>query len=210
MDQMLRINLLDWRDARRELRKQQFFKALGGAAVVSAGIIFLVLQLYGSAIDQQQQRNRYLKDQITQVDKQIKEIKDLEKTRDNLITRMRIIEELQQSRAQIVHYFEQVVKTLPEGVFLTSLKQHGTDTTVNGVAESNGRVSSYMVNLDGSKWFNDPRLVVIKTNKKNLRRAADFTLTFKTVTPKENDPDQDSDQGSDDNNTGSKPTKAAR
>lgn len=187
METMLRINLLDWRDARRELRKQQFFKAAGGAALISAGIIFLILHFYGNAIEHQQQRNRYLKGEIAQIDKQIKEIKDLENTRDSLVTRMRIIEELQQSRAQVVHYFDQVVKTLPEGVFLTSLKQHAASTTVNGVAESNGRVSSYMVNLDESKWFNDPRLVVIKSNKKDRRRAADFTLTFKTVTPDEED-----------------------
>lgn len=191
MDQMLRINLLDWRDERRELRKQQFFKALGGAALVSAGVIFLILHFYGNAIDFQQQRNSYLKDQIAQIDKQIKEIKDLEKTRDNLITRMRIIEQLQQSRAQIVHYFDQVVKTLPKGVFLTKLTQNSGGTTVNGVAESNGRVSSYMVNLDDSIWFSDPRLIVIKTNKKNRRRAADFTLAFKTASPKPEEQDKE-------------------
>ena len=124
-----------------------------------------------------------LQAQIKEVDKQIVEIKELERVRDDLITRMRIIEELQQSRAQIVHYFEQVVTTLPEGVHLSTLKQAGKTTTVDGVAESNGRVSAYMVNLDASEWFNDPRLVVIKTATQDRRRNADFTLTFRTVTP---------------------------
>lgn len=180
---LIRINLLDWREARRESRKQQFFKALGGAALVAVGIIFLTLFYYGKAIDNQQARNRYLQAQIAEIDKQIKEIKELERLRDNLVTRMRIIEQLQQSRAQIVHYFEQVAQTLPEGVHLTSLKQSGKTTTINGVAESNGRVSTYMVNLDESDWFDDPRLVVIKTASQDRRRAADFTLTFKTETP---------------------------
>jgi len=185
MSSMIRINLLDWREARREHRKQQFFTALGGAAVITAAILGLIWSYYGSAIDHQESRNRYLKEQIAQIDKQIKEIKELEKVRDDLVTRMRIIEQLQQSRAQIVHYFEQVVETLPEGVHLTSLKQAGKATTINGVAESNGRVSTYMVNLDESAWFDDPRLVVIKTISQQRRRAADFTLNFKTVTPKD-------------------------
>ena len=180
---MITVNLLDWREARRENRKQQFFKALGGAAVVAAGIVFLTLTYYGNAIERQQQRNAFLQAQIKEVDKQIVEIKELERVRDDLISRMRIIEELQQSRAQIVHYFEQVVTTLPEGVHLSTLKQAGKTTTVDGVAESNGRVSAYMVNLDASEWFNDPRLVVIKTATQDRRRNADFTLTFRTVTP---------------------------
>ncbi len=185
MDNFLRINLLDWREARREQRKQQFFTAIGGAALISAAIIGLVWFYYGSAIDNQEARNRYLKDQIAQIDEHIIEIKELERLRDNLITRMRIIEELQQSRAQIVHYFEQVAQTLPEGVHLASLKQADKSTTINGVAESNGRVSTYMVNLDQSDWFDDPRLVVIKTISQERRRAADFTLSFKSVTPKD-------------------------
>lgn len=183
MDNFLRINLLDWREARREQRKQKFTTALVAAALFSAGIIALVWFCYGNAIDNQEARNRFLKDQIVQVDKQIKEIQELEEVRDSLITRMRIIEQLQQSRAQIVHYFEQVATTLPDGVHLASLKQADQSTTINGVAESNGRVSTYMVNLEQSKWFDDPRLVVIKTVSQERRRAADFTLTFKSITP---------------------------
>lgn len=190
MSAMITINLLDWREARREARKTRFFGAMGAAAVTSAAIVFLTWSGFNQAIENQNQRNRFLKEEITKVDRQIKEIRELEKVRDNLITRMRIIEELQQSRSEIVHYFDQVVETLPEGVYLTSLKQNGDTTTVNGVAESNGRVSSYMVNLDDSPWFGDPRLVVIKSLDQDRRRFAEFTLTFKTVTPK---PDETSD-----------------
>lgn len=193
MTQMITINLLDWREARREQRKQQFFIALGGGALASAALVFLAIFLFNNAIGNQQDRNSYLKGQIAQVDKQIAEIKALEKTRDALVTRMRIIEELQQSRAQIVHYFDQIVETLPDGVYLTSLQQHGDRTTLNGVAESNGRVSAYMVNLDESAWFDDPRLVVIKSSNQGRRRYANFTLTFKTVTPPKDKANQTDD-----------------
>lgn len=187
MPAMITINLLDWREARREARKNRFLGVLGLAAVLSAGVVLLVWTWFNQAIDYQNQRNQFLQDEIVKIDRQIAEIRELEKVRDSLITRMRIIEQLQQARSQIVHYFDQVVETLPEGVYLTSLNQKGSTTTVNGVAESNGRVSTYMVNLDESPWFDDPRLVVIKSLNRNRRRFADFTLTFKTVTPKPED-----------------------
>lgn len=179
----IRINLLDWREARREQRRRQFLSFLGASAGAAVLVVVAIMYVYGNAIDAQQARNQVLEDEITRIDKQIKEIEALEKTRDNLITRMRIIEDLQQSRAGIVHYFDQIVATLPEGVYLTSLKQNGDKTTVDGVAESNGRVSRYMLNLDDSRWFANPELVVIKSKDAESRRFANFTLTFKTVTP---------------------------
>lgn len=183
MEGMIQINLLDWREARREQRKRQFFAALGASAAAAVALVAAMLFAYGKAIDNQEARNRLLENEIAQVDKQIQQIKKLEETRENLVTRMRIIEQLQQSRTQIVHYFDQIVATLPEGVYLTSLKQKNNTTTVEGVAESNGRVSAYMVNLDDSPWFANPQLVVIKSKTDNPRRFADFTLTFKTVNP---------------------------
>lgn len=187
MQTLIRINLLDWREARREQRKKQFLTALGAAALGALGLVALGVFAYNSAIDNQQARNRFLQAEIAEIDKQIAEIEALEQTRDNLITRMRIIEELQQSRSQIVHYFDQIVETLPEGVYLTSLKQNGKTTTVNGIAESNGRVSAYMVNLDESDWFDDPRLVVIKGTTGGSQRAAEFTLNFRTVNLQQQD-----------------------
>lgn len=188
---MIRINLLDWREAKRERRKRQFFTALGAAAGGAVALLAAVLFVYNGAIANQQARNTYLQQQIALIDKQIEELEKLEETRQNLITRMRIIEELQRSRAQIVRYFDQIVATLPEGVYLTSLKQSGKLTTVQGVAESNGRVSDYMVNLDASDWFDDPRLIVIKGTEAGPRRHADFTLTFTTVTPGSEDATSD-------------------
>jgi type IV pilus assembly protein PilN len=187
MAKMITINLLDWREARREARKRRFLLALGAAALASAGVLLITLSGFNQAIENQNQRNRFLEQEIAKIDDQIEEIRRLERMRDSLITRMRIIEELQQARSQIVHYFDQVVATLPDGVYLTSLKQNGDTTTVNGVAESNGRVSAYMVNLDDSPWFDDPQLVVIKSASRDQRRLADFTLTFKSVMRKDED-----------------------
>lgn len=183
MATMIRINLLDWREARREQRQRNFFLALGLSAAAAVGLVALVMFGYGKAIDTQEARNQLLQDQITKFEKQIQEIKDLKETRQSLIKRMEIIERLQKSRSRSVHYFEQIVTTVPEGVFLTSLKQNGDKTTVTGLAQSNGRISRYMRNIDKSEWFAQPRLVVIKSHSKDRRRLANFTLTFKTVTP---------------------------
>lgn len=180
---MIRINLLDWREERREQRKQSFFTVLMAVGLACAGLVGAGWFGYNSAISGQQARNAYLENEIKLIDKQIEEIKELERVRENLITRMRIIEQLQQARTEIVHFFDQAVDTLPEGVHLTSLKQSGKSTTVDGVAESNGRVSTYMVNIDDSVWYADPRLIVIKSKNENRRRFADFTLSFKSVQP---------------------------
>lgn len=187
MAQMITINLLDWRQERRELRQKRFFMTLGAAALINAGLVFAAMSVYDAAISHQQSRNNFLRSEITKIDRQIKEIQELERTRENLITRMRIIEELQRSRAEVVRYFDQLVETLPEGVYLTSVKQQGDKTTINGIAESNGRISDYMVNLDDSPWFTNPRLIVIKSQPRGSRRFAEFTLTFKSASPKTED-----------------------
>lgn len=191
MQQMITINLLDWRETRREERQKQFLVALGVTALVCVGLVYLALSLYNSAIDNQQARNRYLQDQITQMNNQLKEIKTLDKKRNALINRMHVIDQLQQSRSEVVHYFDQIESTLPKGAHLTSLKQHGNSTTVKGIAGSNGEVSAYMVNLDASDWFADPRLIVIKSSKKGQRRFAHFTMTFTTTVPSRKDNDKD-------------------
>lgn len=179
---MTKVNLLDWRAQRREQRKQRFF-AMMGVAVAVAALIFGVTYLYlQNAIDLQNDRNEYLKQQIADVDQKIKEIQELEKVKNNLLARMRVIEELQASRSATVHFFDELVNTLPEGVTLTSVKQAGTLVTVEGGAESNGRVSTYMKNLEASAWFDDPKLVVIKTIEAGSSRRSDFTLQVTNLT----------------------------
>lgn len=179
---MVRINLLDWRAERREKRRKKFFgmlvlSALGGLIVVLGGLAFLSGQ-----VDHQKQRNTLLTQEIANLDKQIAEIQELEKVKANLLARMQVIEKLQASRTAMVHFFDEVVNTLPEGVFLTSLKQTGDDVAIDGIAESNGRISSYMKNLESSKWFADPALVVIKTVEREHRRQSEFSLKVKNLT----------------------------
>lgn len=177
----LRINLLDWRAERRELRKRQFFQmlALGGlAGVLIGGGLYMDAS---GAVSHQQKRNRYLTEQITEIDQKIKEIENLERTRDNLLARMRVIETLQSSRSASVHFFDEIVETLPEGVSLTLLRQQGNQVTIEGVADSNGRVSAYMKNLDASQWFDDPRLIVIRATEAGRGRASEFTLQVKSL-----------------------------
>lgn len=179
---IIRINLLDWRAQRRERRKRQFNAMLGAAAVTSAGLVAISIMLAGNAVDHQNARNDYLRQQIAEVDLKIKEIQELEKVKRNLLSRMRVIEELQASRSATVHFFDELVNTLPEGVNLTSVKQTGTGVVIEGIAESNARVSTYMKNLDASKWFADPKLVVIKTSEKNSQRQSEFQLQVKNLT----------------------------
>lgn len=179
---MTRINLLDWRQARRDLRKQQFLRLLGLAATASALLVLFIMFLASGAVDAQTARNEYLKAQIAETDLKITEIRDLEKTRANLLARMRVIEALQANRTATVHFFDEVVSTLPEGVSITSLKQTGDRVSIAGTAESTGRISTYLKNLDVSIWFDEPRLIEIKTFEKDRQRKAEFTLEVKNLT----------------------------
>lgn len=183
------INLLDWRGERRTRRKQQFLAMLGIGAGASAAAVLIGLFLMKGALANQQDRNAYLTQQIAEMDLKIKEIEDLERVKSNLLARMQVIEELQASRTASVHFFDEIVNTLPEGVTLSSIKQKGTQVTLTGVAESNGRVSTYMKNLDDSEWFADPKLVIIKTTEKSGQRTAEFTLQVKNLTKAQPNPD---------------------
>jgi type IV pilus assembly protein PilN len=176
------INLLDWRKARRERRKQEFAASVGLGAGIAAGIVAAAYVLVSGQLDNQNARNTFLRAEIKELDQQLKEIQELERVRSNLIARMRVIEELEASRMASVRFFDEIVNTLPDGVSLTSLKQQGANVTLDGVAESNGRISTYMKSLDASPWFSDPRLVVIKTNERDRRREAQFTLQVKRLT----------------------------
>lgn len=178
----VKINLLDWRTELNTLRQKQFL-ALMGAGVVAA-VLGVGAVTYGvdAAIDFQKQRNEFLHGQIAEMEKKIKEIEEIEKVKSNLLARMKVIEELQASRAAMVHFFDEILNTLPDGVFIKSLKQSGTSVNIEGTAESNGRVSAYMKNIESSKWFADPKLVVINTKDVGRRRQADFTLQFKNLT----------------------------
>ena len=159
---MARINLLPWRETERKQRQREFgFMLIGGLAAALAVAFFIHWYVEGM-IDHQERRNSFLKGEIAQLDKKIREIRELEKTKANLIARMNIIQRLQESRPEIVHLFDELVNTLPDGVVLEKVAQNGRSLDLNGRAQSNARVSAYMRNIDGSPWMGGANLKVIQ------------------------------------------------
>jgi type IV pilus assembly protein PilN len=181
---MPKINLLPWRDELRAQRRNQFFMALGGAFGVAAVIVLIGVLLMNSVIEAQIKRNKFLENEIASLDERIEEIKDLEKQKDRLVERMKIIEQLQQSRPEVVHLFEELARTLPDGVYLSSVKQTGIRLEIRGTAESNTRVSAFMRNIDKSEYLEKPDLKVVKVKKgsgKKGSRSSEFTVYAKQV-----------------------------
>jgi type IV pilus assembly protein PilN len=178
---MPRINLLPWREQERKVRRREFLVALGGAAV--AGIIFVGggKLLYASWIDSQTAKNDLLKKEIVKLDAQIADIQDLENRKQRLVARMEIIEKLQRQRPEIVHLFDELVKTVPEGIYLTQLKQTGKKLEMKGIAQSSTRVSTFMRNIDSSAWMDNPQLQVVESAKDSPTGGSSFTLTSDTV-----------------------------
>ncbi len=172
---MAHINLLPWREEQRQEQTRQFATVAVLSLILTGAAIFMVHVSFNNQIDHQQFRNKMLQDEIKTLDASLKQIETLEETKDQLLARMDIIQSLQQQRPQIVHLFDDFVRTVPEGIYLTSIKQQGEHLTIQGVAESNGRVSAYMRNIDTSGWMVTPKLKVIQIKKGTLR-SSDFTL----------------------------------
>jgi type IV pilus assembly protein PilN len=193
---MPRINLLPWRDQQRRERKLAFFVALGGAVALAAIAAFIAYLLLGSMIDAQEHRNERLRAQIKVLDKQIEEINDLDAQKQKFISRMNIIEKLQRSRPEVVHLFDELVKEMPDGTYLTSVKQTGTKLKLDGVAQSSTRVSALMRNISASQWLRNPELEVVQT--KNDIAGSSFVL----------DAEQVSQPDSDDTATAKRPVRA--
>jgi type IV pilus assembly protein PilN len=180
---MSRINLLPWREELRKQKQQQFVVVSAGTAVVAGLLVLLTHMQISGLIDKQEQRNQFLDNEIAILDKKIHKIKDLEKTKTALLARMDIIQQLQHSRPQSVHLMDQLVQTLPDGLYLNKINQKGNALTLSGSAQSNARVSAYMRNIDSSEWMAKPRLEVIKTKDGDTRRSAEFILRASQATP---------------------------
>lgn len=181
---MARINLLPWREQLREERKQRFVVAMGGTLVIAAGLIILGGQYLDGAIEQQNARNDFIKKEIAVLDARIKEISELKERRAQLLDRMKIIQDLQGNRPISGRIFDQMVRTLPDGVFFTELKRVGKSIAIVGSAESNNRVSSLMRNLDASEWLTSPNLTEVKAITAGaLDQANVFQLTVQQVQP---------------------------
>ena len=180
---MARINLLPWRAERRKLRQKEFLTMVGFAVIAAIAITFLISSYYGSQITGQNERNDYLRDQIKQVDKQIKEIKSLDEKKSRLLARKAVIEQLQANRSKMVHLFDSLVRTIPDGVVLTSVKQTGDKLTLQGRSQSNARVSTYMRSLEGAGWMTKPELSVIEATAGDNSLPYEFTLTVLLANP---------------------------
>lgn len=174
---MARINLLPWREERRRERTRQFL----GMLII--GVLAAVVATFGGKLymdgwlDHQRDRNAYLESEIAAMDRKIREIEELEETRSQLLARKEIIEQLQRRRSQMVHLFDELARTIPDGVYLTSVRHTGTTLTLNGIAESSARVSAYMRNIESSEWLVKPELRVIETvQREGEGRVREFTL----------------------------------
>ena len=178
---MPRINLLPWREDERKERKIAFTVALGVSALAAAVVTFAVYLMFGSMIDGQERRNEQLRAESKKLDQQIEEINNLETAKQKFIARMEIIEKLQRSRPEIVHVFDEIVRTLPDGVYLTGVKQTDKKFKFEGVAQSSTRVSSFMRNIDGSDWLRNPELEVVQTSKDKGGPGSNFTLYAEQV-----------------------------
>ena len=181
---MAHINLLPWREELRKQKQQQFAVVTAGAGVVAALLVLLTHIQFNGLIDNQNQRNQFLDREIAALDKKIAKIKDLEKTKTALLARMDIIQQLQHSRPQSVHLMDQLVYTLPDGVYLNKISQKGSALMLSGTAQSNARVSAYMRNIDVSDWMAQPKLDVIETKDGKRRRTAEFVLRASQAVPK--------------------------
>ncbi|MBK1717413.1 PilN domain-containing protein [Thiocystis violacea] len=178
---MARINLLPWREAARQQRKQDFLVAGGIALGVALAFAVLTHFYFEDRISGQQARNRYIQTEIAGLDRKIKEIQELEKTKADLLARMEIIQRLQKSRPEIVRLFDELVTAIPEGVYLTKLEQTGKSIVLEGRAQSNARVSAFMGRIEGSKAIGKPRLMLIENKDKTGTGLSHFRLSFDQV-----------------------------
>lgn len=174
---MAHINLLPWREERRKEQLRQFLTLMGLSVILMLLIILAIHLQYNRMIGIQESRNNFLTSEITAVEKQIREINSLAKEKKRLLARMEVIQQLQRNRPGIVHLFEEMVKVIPEGVHIKTLKQSGNNLTINGVAQSNARVSAYMRNIDASPWLTKPQLNIIqKKGQAKKDGGRDFIL----------------------------------
>ena len=180
---MTRINLLPWREERRQELKQQFFVILVVVLLLGAGSVYLVDMGVQSRIDYQNQRNQFIVSETNNLEKQIQQIEELKKKRESLIERMKVIQDLQGNRPEIVKVFDEIVRTLPDGVYFREVKAEGDKLIMTGFAESNNRVSNLMRNLDASELFEAPNLSKVQAASKE-QSVNEFDLTVKRQKPK--------------------------
>jgi type IV pilus assembly protein PilN len=194
---MAHINLLPWRTERRKQREREFFMQLAAAFVAAVLALFMWVFWMDMRIDNQNERNTYLQGEIKQLDERIAKIKDLEKVRERLLARKQIIEQLQANRSQMVHLFDELVKTIPASARLGGLKQVGDSMTLEGVAQSNASVAEYMRNIEASPWMGHADLRKTENTHGDSRMPYAFGLDVALSRPKQ----EEGEGGADDAHT---------
>lgn len=200
---MSKINLLPWRQERRKLRQQEFVAIVAGVAVIAVALVLFAHMALSKQMSDQDEKNVYIRSEITRLDGQIKEIDELQKRRDELLSRMKVIQGLQGHRPVIVRVFDELARVLPEGVFIRTLTREGDTFRMEGSAESPTQVSTFMRNLDASPWFKSPVLSTVTADQQGVAstsaKSADkqqgnkFALTVSLETPEK--PAEAAEQG---------------
>jgi type IV pilus assembly protein PilN len=178
---MPRINLLPWREEERKKRQTDFMIAMGASFVAGVIVVAGTIFAYSQMIAHQQDRNARLEAEIVELEKSIAEIDGLERQKERLLARMEIIEQLQRSRPEIVHLFDEITRQLPEGVYLTGMRQNGSAVEVMGIAQSSTRVSALMRQVDSSEWLTDPGVIKVETTETGPSRQAEFVVNLKQI-----------------------------
>ena len=180
---MARINLRPWREELRAQKQKEFVIMLVGAVVIAAGLVFLWKGQVQSQIAYQESRNAYVQNAMKELDQKIKEIEDLKRKREELLARMKVIQDLQGKRPVIVRMFDELVRTLPDGLYYSSLKKSGDSLAITGMAESNSRISSLMRNFEKSPWFTDPNLTNVSAADSKKTGYSQFNMSVKQKAP---------------------------
>lgn len=176
---MAKINLLPWRENLRQQRQQMFLVFLGATAAAAVLLVFLANYAMNSMITGQENRNDYLRAEIRKLENDIRRIEDLEQVRDNLVARKEVIERLQANRSMTVHLFNQLARTVPEGVTLDSVRQASSEVTVEGTSESETRVSEFMRAMESAEWLHEPRLRIVEQNRRQDRPGQPYRFELK-------------------------------
>lgn len=184
---MIRINLLPWREARNKAMQTQFFIALGIVVAIGVAVWFSVHSYLEDQLTTQQSRNKYLQEEIAKLEKQIEEISKLKADIEALLARKKVVESLQANRSEVVHLLDQLVRQLPDGIYLKGIKQTGRKVAINGFTQSQARVSTLMRNLESSQYLENPALVEIKAVPLGVSRINEFTMNIEITRPQESE-----------------------
>lgn len=208
---MARINLLPWRNELRKQKKQEFLAAIGLSVIGTIGILIGVYLYIEGLKSYQEARNKLLEEEIVVLDKKIEEIQNIEDKKNKLLEKINVIQKLQESRPEIVHLFDEIPKTAPDGIFLTKLTQVGESLTFEGKTESNARVSAFMRAIDASEWMNTPKINVIQSeDKSNSEQLSDFSMVAKQGKKKAEESFENSEQSVEESKTKKKKNPAKK